>query len=214
MKVLVVGANGITGKEIVSLLINSQDHKAFAMIRDEKQASTFTNQGAEVVIGDLEQDVSKAVEGMDAIIFAAGSGSKTGDDKTIAIDQNGAKNIIDAAKEQGGKRFIMLSSMGTDAPEQGPEGLQLYLRAKAVADEYLKQSTLQYTIVRPGVLSNDQATGKIDVNNDIEDRSKAISRADVAKVLVECLNQEATIGKTFEILAGRTEIEQALKFTH
>ncbi len=54
----------------------------------------------------------------------------------------------------------MLSSMGTDAPEQGPEGLQLYLRAKAIADEYLKQSNLQYTIVRPGTLSNDQATGQ------------------------------------------------------
>lgn len=108
----------------------------------------------------------------------------------------------------------MLSSMGTDAPEQGPEGLQLYLRAKAIADEYLKQSNLQYTIVRPGTLSNDQATGKIDINNDIEDKSQTIPRADVATVLVECLNEEATIGKTFEILAGETEIEKAIKFTH
>ena len=130
------------------------------------------------------------------------------------MDQNGAKNIINEAKNQGAKRFVMLSSMGTDAPEQGPEGLQLYLRAKAIADEYLKQSNLQYTIVRPGTLSNDQATGKIDINNDIEDKSQTIPRADVAAVLVECLNEEATIGKTFEMLAGETEIEQAIKFTH
>ncbi|KNH18770.1 NAD-dependent dehydratase [Priestia megaterium] len=214
MKVLVVGANGTTGKQVVEKVANSKQHEAYAMIRDEKQADALKKLGANVVLGDLEQDVSDALRGMDAVIFAAGSGGNTGDEKTIAVDQNGAKNIIDEAKNQGVKRFVMLSSMGTDAPEQGPEGLQLYLRAKAIADEYLKQSNLQYTIVRPGTLSNDQATGKIDINNDIEDKSQTIPRADVATVLVECLNQEATIGKTFEMLAGETEIEQAIKFTH
>ncbi|MGG2090111.1 SDR family oxidoreductase [Priestia aryabhattai] len=214
MKVLVVGANGTTGKQVVEKVANSKQHEAYAMIRDEKQADALKKLGANVVLGDLEQDVSDALRGMDAVIFAAGSGGHTGDKKTIAVDQNGAKNIIDEAKNQGVKRFVMLSSMGTDAPEQGPEGLQLYLRAKAIADEYLKQSNLQYTIVRPGTLSNDQATGKIDINNDIEDKSQTIPRADVATVLVECLNEEATIGKTFEMLAGETEIEQAIKFTH
>lgn len=214
MKVLVVGANGTTGKQVVEKVANSKQHEAYAMIRDEKQAGALKKLGANVVLGDLEQDVSDALRGMDAVIFAAGSGGHTGDKKTIAVDQNGAKNIIDEAKNQGVKRFVMLSSMGTDAPEQGPEGLQLYLRAKAIADEYLKQSNLQYTIVRPGTLSNDQATGKIDINNDIEDKSQTIPRADVATVLVECLNEEATIGKTFEMLAGETEIEKAIKFTH
>ena len=214
MKVLVVGANGTTGKQVVEKVANSKQHEAYAMIRDEKQADALKKLGANVVLADLEQDVSDALRGMDAVIFAAGSGGNTGDEKTIAVDQNGAKNIIDEAKNQGVKRFVMLSSMGTDAPEQGPEGLQLYLRAKAIADEYLKQSNLQYTIVRPGTLSNDQATGKIDINNDIEDKSQTIPRADVATVLVECLNEEATIGKTFEMLAGETEIEKAIKFTH
>lgn len=214
MKVLVVGANGTTGKQVVEKVANSTQHEAYAMIRDEKQADALKKLGANIVLGDLEQDVSDALRGMDAVIFAAGSGGNTGDEKTIAVDQNGAKNIIDEAKNQGVKRFVMLSSMGTDTPEQGPEGLQLYLRAKAIADEYLKQSNLQYTIVRPGTLSNDQATGKIDINNDIQDKSQTIPRADVATVLVECLNEEATIGKTFEMLAGETEIEQAIKFTH
>jgi uncharacterized protein YbjT (DUF2867 family) len=214
MKVLVVGANGTTGKQVVEKVANSKQHEAYAMIHDEKQADALKKLGANVVLADLEQDVSDALRGMDAVIFAAGSGGHTGDKKTIAVDQNGAKNIIDEAKNQGVKRFVMLSSMGTDAPEQGPEGLQLYLRAKAIADEYLKQSNLQYTIVRPGTLSNDQATGKIDINNDIEDKSQTIPRADVATVLVECLNEEATIGKTFEMLAGETEIEKAIKFTH
>ncbi|MGG1885012.1 SDR family oxidoreductase [Priestia megaterium] len=214
MKVLVVGANGTTGKQVVEKVANSKQHEAYAMIRDEKQADALKKLGANVVLADLEQDVSDALRVMDAVIFAAGSGGHTGDKKTIAVDQNGAKNIIDEAKNQGVKRFVMLSSMGTDAPEQGPEGLQLYLRAKAIADEYLKQSNLQYTIVRPGTLSNDQATGKIDINNDIEDKSQTIPRADVATVLVECLNEEATIGKTFEMLAGETEIEKAIKFTH
>ncbi len=214
MKVLVVGANGTTGKQVVEKVANSTQHEAYAMIRDEKQADALKKLGANIVLGDLEQDVSDALRGMDAVIFAAGSGGNTGDEKTIAVDQNGAKNIIDEAKNQGVKRFVMLSSMGTDTPEQGPEGLQLYLRAKAIADEYLKQSNLQYTIVRPGTLSNDQATGKIDINDDIQDKSQTIPRADVATVLVECLNEEATIGKTFEMLAGETEIEQAIKFTH
>ncbi|MBM7702596.1 SDR family oxidoreductase [Metabacillus iocasae] len=214
MKVLVVGANGLTGKHVISLLAEDHTFEPFAMIRDEKQASGLEAKGAKTVLGDLEKDLSNAVKGMDAIIFAAGSGSKTGDDKTIAIDQEGAKSIIDEAKNQGVTRFVMLSSMGTDAPEQGPEGLQLYLRAKAIADTHLEQSSLQYTIVRPGALTNDQPTGKIDVNEQIKDKSKSISREDVAKVLVQSLKEETTIGKNFEILTGETSIEQALKFAH
>jgi len=214
MKVLVVGANGTTGKQVVELLANSSQHQPYAMIRKEEQKKAFEQQNVDVILADLEKDVSEAVKGMDAVIFAAGSGGHTGDDKTIAVDQNGAKNVIDAAKKAGVKRFVMLSSMGTDAPEQGPEGLQLYLRAKAIADEYLKQSNLAYTIVRPGSLSDDQATGKIDVNTDIADKSATIPRADVAKALVASLDEETTIGKTFEILSGKTEIEQAIQFAH
>jgi len=213
MKVLVVGANGTTGKQVVELLSKSNEHQPVAMLRDKKQAPDFERLGPHTVIADLEGDVSKAVEGVDAIIFAAGSGGNTGDDKTIAVDQNGAINVINEAQKQNVKRFVMLSSVGTDNPAAGPDGLQVYLQAKAVADQHLENSNLHYTIVRPGSLTNDAPSGKIELATTIADKEgRTIARADVAHVLVSALTIEDTIGKNFEILTGDTDIERALQF--
>ena len=92
---------------------------------------------------------------MEAIIFAAGSGPKTGPDKTTAVDKNGAIKLVDAAKKKGIERFVMLSSVGSDDPEQAQEEMRHYLEAKHDADEHLKASWLTYTIVRPVALTNE-----------------------------------------------------------
>ncbi|WP_064092855.1 SDR family oxidoreductase [Rossellomorea aquimaris] len=211
MNVLVIGANGHTGRHIVKELSSSSQHFVRAMIRKNEQAKEMEDLGARPIVADLEQDFSYALENVNAVIFAAGSGGDTGDDKTQAVDLEGAKKTVDYAKKMGIERFIMLSSMGADQPSSGPEGLQFYLKAKGEADAYLKESGLNYTIVRPGALSFDEGTGKIIASSSITDKSSDIPREDVAKVLVESLNTEETNHKVFEILKGNTSISEALK---
>lgn len=210
MKVLVVGSNGHTGRLLIEYLANNTDHHPYAMVRNEEQVESLREMGAaEVIVADLEDDISNVTEGMDAVIFAAGSGSKTGPDKTITVDQEGAIKIIDAAKNSGVKHFIMLSSIGTDDP-QGP--IEHYLTAKRKADDYLKNSGLTYTIVRPGSLTFDEPTGKVELAEKIELVDKRnIPRADVAHVLCLSLDIENAKNKCFEILSGEKEIELSLQ---
>ncbi|RIW38855.1 SDR family oxidoreductase [Bacillus salacetis] len=211
MNVLVIGANGKTGKHVITSLVNSSQHIAKAMIRRAEQIDAMEQLGAKPLVGDLEEDFSYLFDEVNAIIFAAGSGSSTGPDKTTAVDEEGAIKAIDYAKERGLDRFIMLSSMGADTPDLGPDGMKHYLEAKGKADQHLVESGLNYTIVRPGALVDGEKTGKITASLSIEDKSGSITREDVAEVLTACLTEPETYHKTFEILNGETAIEEALK---
>ncbi|WP_088102364.1 SDR family oxidoreductase [Halalkalibacter urbisdiaboli] len=209
MNVLVVGANGQVARQTIAELAK-RGQQPIAMIRDEQQADALLALGAaRTVVADLEQDITHAFNNVDAVIFAAGSGGKTGGDKTILVDLWGAMKSIDAATKQGVKRFVMLSSMGTVDPDKS-ERIRHYLVAKKLADDYLKQSSLNYTIVRPGSLTNDEAIGKIKLEEEIQVRDNTITRADVAHVLAEVVGRENTFHKTFEILNGPTPIDEAL----
>lgn len=128
--ILVAGANGKTGREIIEILKGTPGYKPLAMIRDKDQEATFEILGVETYLADLEGDLRGAAKAADRIIFAAGSGGHTPPQKTIDVDQNGAINLIDQAKAAGVKKFVMLSSMGADDPENGPENLRHYLEAK------------------------------------------------------------------------------------
>jgi uncharacterized protein YbjT (DUF2867 family) len=205
MNVLIAGAHGQVGQQITTLLGQS-DHDARGMIRDEEQVSDIESLGAEAVVADLEQDVTHAVRGCDAILFAAGSGGEN----VQGVDRDGAIRLVETAEEQDAERFVMLSSINADNPEDSPDALQEYLRAKAKADEQLRSSTLTHTIVRPGPLTNEPGTGQIKTGNNL-DRDGDISRADVARTLVAALEIENTYGQTFEILAGDEPIEDALE---
>ncbi|MFV8829791.1 SDR family oxidoreductase [Alkalihalobacterium sp. APHAB7] len=213
MKVLVVGANGQIGKHLVTLMQNSDSLKAKAMIRNQEQSAFFENLGAETVVVDLEQDIksiAKAAEGVDAIVFTAGSGAHTGKDKTIMVDLDGAVKTIEAAKVAGVKRFIMISSFDTrrEAILAAPPSFAPYVAAKHYADEWLKRSDLDYTIIHPGLLTNDQGTGKVNAAYEV-DRGE-IPREDVASVIMATLENDTTIGKQFQIVTGNTPIKEAV----
>lgn len=203
--VLVAGANGTTGKQIVQLLTETQYFKPVAMVRKKEQMAQFEKDGIETVLGDLENDISHAVKNIDKVIFAAGSGGKN----VIGVDQDGAKRLIDSSKRLNIKKFVMLSSMGADAPEKASE-LQEYLKAKHNADEHLKSSGLNYAIVRPGTLNNEKPTSHIQLKEKLSAGGE-ISRADVAQTLVRVLNDDTANKVTFEILNGDTLIGQALE---
>ncbi|SDJ87085.1 SDR family oxidoreductase [Natronorubrum texcoconense] len=205
--VLIAGAHGQVGQHVTAILGES-DHEGKAMVRDDDQVAEMESQGAdETVVADLTETVSHALEGCDSIIFAAGSG---GND-VYGVDRDGAINLIETAEEAGVDRFVMLSSMGADDPESGPDALEDYLTAKAEADDYLRESALEDTIVRPGELTNDSGIGTIEVGDDIGLDAGDIPREDVARTLVTALEHDELVGETFEILSGDEPIEEALE---
>ncbi|MFT5646062.1 MAG: hypothetical protein ACI976_000739 [Aureispira sp.] len=204
--ILVAGANGATGKKIVDLLNKSQNYNPIAMVRKEDQQAYFKDQNIQTVLGDLENDISSLFTNkIDRVLFAAGSAGKS----VIGVDQEGAKKLIDASKNANVKKFVMLSSMGADKPEEATQ-LQDYLKAKHNADEYLKNSGLKYSIVRPGTLTNEAPLEMIELEKKLKQHGE-ISRADVAQTLVQSLEDKTAPNATFEIIKGDTPILKALE---
>lgn len=210
-KVLVIGANGQTGTHITEKLKSLSGFEPIAMIRDEKQKEKFDGMKVKSVKGDLEGDIDDAIKSVDYVVFAAGSGPSTGTDKTYAVDRDGAIKSIDKSKEHGIEKYVMLSSMGAHDPQIVKEGaFREYLVAKHDADEHLKKSGLDYTIVRPGALTEDKGKGKIQAASHLNKRGE-IAREDVAEVMVNSLSNADVSDQTFEILEGDSSISEALK---
>ncbi|TDE07146.1 SDR family oxidoreductase [Flavobacterium sandaracinum] len=204
--ILVAGANGTTGKKIVAILNESNNFHPIAMVRKEEQQAYFKAQNIETVLGDLEGDLSSVFNRpIDKVVFAAGSGGKN----VLGVDQEGAKKLIDASKKANIKKFVMLSSMGADKPEEATQ-LQEYLKAKHNADEYLKTSGLDFSIVRPGSLTNEAALTTIELEGKLNKQGE-ISREDVAQTLVQTLDDTVASKATFEIIKGETMIGKALE---
>ena len=208
MRVLVAGANGQVGQHIVRLLAE-RGHEVRAMIRDEDQAHKLRELGGETVVADLEGDVSHTVQGCDAVIFSAGGGPGSGAEKKETVDKGGAMKLIEAAQEHGARRYVMVSAMGAADPDSGSEAMQPYLYAKAQADQTLQESGLDYTIVRPGRLTDEAGTGNVEAAPSLGKRGE-IPREDTAHVIVATLEKGNTVGKIFEVLSGDTPVEEAI----
>ena len=208
MRVLVAGSHGQVGQHIVRMLAE-EGHEVRAMIRDEDQAPTLRELGGEPVVADLEGEVAHTAEGCDAVIFSAGGGPGSGAEKKETVDRQGAVKLIEAAKEHGARRYVMVSAMGAADPEAGSEAMQPYLFAKARADASLQESGLDYTIVRPGSLTDDPGDGTVEAAPSLGKRGE-IPREDTARTIVATLKAQNTYGKTFEVLSGDTPVEEAI----
>lgn len=220
MKVLVIGANGNSGTRVVTRLVEHGGHEPVAMIRGPDQKAKFERMGARTVIGDLEHPIDHAVEGCDAVIFAAGSGGKTGKDKTVLIDHLGGIRAAVAALVNGAERFVMLSGLET-TPHPG-EGISIphWRAAKGRADDFIMTMPavmggrgLDYSIVCPGRLNDESRPDEVrilpDIHVDFDDTTT--SRETLAAVLVACLDEPATIGRRFGVVNGSVPVETALK---
>lgn len=208
MKALVAGANGTTGRLLIQYL-KEEGHEPYGMVREESQKKTIEQLGGTPVLADLTEDVGYAVKDMEAVLFAAGSGSATGPDQTTKVDRDGAINLIDATENLGVIKFVMLSSISADQPEQASGTMKHYLQMKHEADRHLANTELPYTIVRPGYLTNEPSTSTIKVSDKVDIDS--IPRADVAKTMIAALEEPNTYHRTFEVVSGKTQIEEALK---
>ena len=206
MKVLVIGSNGNTARRLLRRLIDGP-HEPIAMIRDSAQRALMDSLGVPTVVGDLEYPIDHAVSGCDAVIFAAGSGGKTGKDKTVLVDQLGAIRSMVAAQVCGAQRYIMLSSINNDINSTSP--IAHYHKAKAHADYHLQHTDLDYTIVCPGGLTDAEATHRVAIESDLNGSGKT-SRENLAEVLARCLDAPNTIGKSFSLLDGDVPVADAI----
>lgn len=216
MQVLVIGAHGNTGQRVVRQLAESETHEPIAMIRDAAQQATFDKLNVATSIGDLEQPVDDCVAGCDAVIFAAGSGGKTGKDKTVLVDHLGGIRAAVTAGVHGASRFIMLSGLHS-APD-AKTGITHYHRAKGWADAWLMQHHevlppehhLAWTILRPGGLHDQSTDGRVALLDDTLHSEGKASRDSVARALVGCLDAPNTIGRCFGLIDGPTPVREAL----
>jgi uncharacterized protein YbjT (DUF2867 family) len=210
MDVAIAGGHGKIGLQLGKLLVEQGD-VARGLIRNPGQEDDLRAVGVEPVLCDLEGDgdVAAAIRGADAVVFAAGAGPGSGAERKRSMDLGGAVKLIEAALAGGIRRYAIVSSMGAGSPPAGGgDSFGEYLRAKAEADRALAASGLDYTIVRPGGLTDDAPTGRVEIGTTVG--RGEISRADVAAVLAAVLPAANAVGKTFELISGNTAIDEAV----
>src|SRR4051794_10159668 len=209
MDVVIAGGHGQIALRLARLL-SARGDRVRALIRNPGHAADVEAAGAEPVVFDLEgtDDLGPVVAAADAVVFAAGAGPGSGAERKRTVDLGAAVKLIDAARAAGVRRYAMVSSIGADDPASGGESMRPYLEAKAEADAALTTSGLDFTIVRPGALTNDPGTSKVTAGADVG--RAEIPRDDVAAVLVGVLDEPRTVGKTFVVVSGNTPIPSAL----
>lgn len=193
MKVLIAGSTGNTGLRLTRQLIDA-GHDPVAMHRASSDTSDLP-QGVATREADLTQLDDDVCAGVDAVVFAAGSGGDTDEAMTDKVDRNGAIALIDRAKSANVQRFVMLSSVGADDPDPDSD-LHHYLQAKHDADEHLKASGLTYTIVRPVALTHDDGKRDVRLGDEVDPSGKA-ARGDVAAVLARAVSDDTLADKVF-----------------
>lgn len=213
MRVTIAGGHGQIAQHLERQL-TSAGHDAVALVRKQEQVADIEANGATAVLLDLEsttlEEMTEAVRGSDAVVFAAGGGGDGSKERKERVDKAAAIMLADAAEAAGVQRYLMVSAMGTDQIDpDSDEVFQVYLRAKLAADEDLQgRDALAWTIVRPGKLTDEAGTGLVQAGS--LPRGE-VTRADVAAVLVAALDSTKTVGKTFDLLNGDDEIDEAIR---
>jgi uncharacterized protein YbjT (DUF2867 family) len=212
LEVAVIGGHGKIALRLLRLLSERGD-RARGLIRNPDHAPDVEATGATAVGADIENldadAVARSIAGVDAVVFAAGAGPGSGPARKRTVDYGGAVKLIGAAQMNDVSRYLMISAMGANRPERWSDEMRPYYEAKAQADAELVDSGLDYTVVRPGGLTDDPGSGMVDAAERL-DRSGRIPRDDVAAALVGCLDEPATIRKGFDLLSGETPIGEAL----
>jgi uncharacterized protein YbjT (DUF2867 family) len=210
MDVVIAGGHGKVARRLGRLLAARGD-RVRGIVRKPEHVADLEEDGVEGVVLDMEQadDLSDAVRGADAVVFAAGAGPGSGAERKQTVDLGAAVKLVEAATSTGVNRYVMVSSIGAHDPASGGS-MQPYLEAKAGADRALMDSGLEWTVVRPGSLTDDPGAGRVRLTTELGNRGP-IPRDDVAAVLLACLDAPETAGLVFEAFAGDQEIELAVR---
>ena len=210
MEVTVVGGHGKVGLRLLKLLAERGDTPR-GIIRHTDQTKDLEAVGATPIVLDIENvEIGDAVAGSDAVVFAAGAGAGSGPARKQTVDYGGAVSLVEAAQTHEIRRYVIVSALGANHPERWSEEMRPYYEAKAAADKAVVESGLDYTIVRPGGLTDDPGNGLVEAAESL-DHSGSIPRDDVALVLAEVLHADNTIGKGFDVISGDTPAANAVR---
>ena len=212
MRIAIAGGHGQIAR-LLGQRLSGEGHDVVGLIRTPEQADDLRAAGMEPTVISLEDasvdDVAEVINGCDAVVFAAGGGPESGRARKWSVDLMGAVLLADAAEQAGVRRYVMVSSIGSDAPENVDAGVfQVYLYAKGGADADLRTRDLDWTIVRPGMLTDDAPTGQVTINPD--QQRQPITRGDVAHTLAQVLTSGHAIRETFVVVNGATPVDEAI----
>ncbi|MEU3763778.1 NAD(P)H-binding protein [Amycolatopsis keratiniphila] len=213
MRVVIAGGHGQIALKLEKLL-SARGDQAVGIVRNPDHVADLEAAGAEAVVLDLEKSdvdaVAKVLDGADAAIFAAGAGPGSGTARKDTVDRAAAELFAAASERAGVRRHIQVGSMGADKWETADvsDEFRIYLKAKKAAEDDLRARDLDWTILRPGQLTNDEGTGEILI---AESTGRGpIPRQDVAAILVALLDSPSTAGRVLEAISGDTAISQAV----
>jgi uncharacterized protein YbjT (DUF2867 family) len=214
MRVVIAGGHGQIALRLTKLL-SADGHEVVGLVRNPDHEADLAAAGGQAVVLDLEQADVAAVAGVlagaDVAIFSAGAGPGSGAARKDTVDRGAAALFADAAEQAGVRRHLQVGSMGADRADalDDDDIFTIYLKAKWAAEEDLRSRDLDWTILRPGGLTNDPGTGQVLLAD--KTGNGRISRDDVALVLAGLCDTPAAIGRTLELVAGDTPVSEALK---
>jgi uncharacterized protein YbjT (DUF2867 family) len=213
-RIAIVGGHGQVARHLLVALRRSE-HDAVALVRREEYREELESRGAEVRLLDIEQQdaagFAAAFEGCDAVVFAAGGGPDGNIERKRTVDLEGSLKSIEGARLAGIERFVQVSAINVDdaLPDDTDEVWRVYVEAKRDADAALRASDLSWTILRPGRLTDDPATGLVSLGPDVP--GGEVTRADVAAVIAAVLDEPATAGRQWNLVNGDTPVADAVR---
>jgi nucleoside-diphosphate-sugar epimerase len=209
--IAIAGGHGKIALRLTELL-SRRGETVVGLIRNPDHADDVRARGGHAVVCDLESadvaGIAAAIEGASAVVFAAGAGPGSGAERKLTMDRDGAIKLLQAAVQVGAPRYVIVSSVGAENPPGGDDVFSVYLQAKAEADEAVRQSDREWTIVRPGALTDEPGTGRVRI--DLDPFRGEVARDDVAEVLDALLQDARAARVTLYVNAGDTPIERAL----
>jgi uncharacterized protein YbjT (DUF2867 family) len=213
MRVVIAGGHGQIALRLTKILAGA-GHEVVGLVRNPAHEADLAAAGGTAAVLDLEKAdlaaVADVLAGANVAIFAAGAGPGSGNERKDSVDRGAAALFADGAERAGVRRHIQVGSMGADRVGEMDPGASftIYLRAKKAAEDDLRSRDLDWTILRPGALTNDPGTGLILIAD--KTGRGSVSRDDVAAVLAGLCDTPASIGRTLELIAGDTPIAAAL----
>ena len=213
-RIAIVGGHGQVARHLLHVLRRA-DHTPVALVRNEDYRAELEERGAEVRLLDIERqgaaDFAAAFSGCDAVVFAAGGGPDGNIERKRTVDLEGSLKSIEGARAAGVDRFVQISAIGVDdpLPEDTGDVWRAYVEAKRDADAALRASDLAWTILRPGSLTDDPATGRVALGPDVG--RGEVTRADVAAVVAAVLDAPVSVGQQWDLVNGETEVPAAVE---
>jgi len=213
MKIAIAGGHGQIAL-ILSRILADAGHEPIGIVRNPDHVADVEKAGAAALVLDLEKTdaatLASHLPGVDALVFAAGGGPNSGADRKLTVDRDAAVLVADAAELAGVRRLLVVSAMSADDFDPDSDDVfQIYLRAKSEADAAIRARELEWTIIRPGGLTNDAPLGTVNISQSVE--RGTIPRADVAALLAVLLETGRGVRDQFEVISGATPVADALE---